>query len=52
VKKVQGFVVGLCQYIKSNKAKYVEIVSKEQKISPEAEEMLIAAIKEYKSTNR
>jgi len=46
VSKVAKFVSDLCQYIKANKPKYVEMVSTEKKISPEAEELLIAAIKE------
>jgi F-type H+-transporting ATPase subunit alpha len=47
---VQQFVVDLCQYIKANKAKYVEAVSQEKKISPESEELLIAAIQELKAS--
>jgi len=50
VSKVAKFVSDLCQYIKANKPKYVEMVSTEKKISPEAEELLIAAIKELKAT--
>jgi F-type H+-transporting ATPase subunit alpha len=50
VSGVKAFVRNLCQYIKSNKAGFVEIITNEKKISPEAEEMLIAAIKELKAS--
>jgi F-type H+-transporting ATPase subunit alpha len=49
VAEVKGFVRQLCQYIKSNKSQFVDIVSKEKKLSPEAEEMLVSAIKELKA---
>ena len=49
VSEVKSFVINLCKYLQSNKAKYVEILVNEKKLSPEAEEMLIAAIKELKS---
>jgi F-type H+-transporting ATPase subunit alpha len=49
VAEVKGFVRQLCQYIKSNKSQLVDIVSKEKKLSPEAEEMLVSAIKELKA---
>ena len=49
VSDVKGFVRKLCQYIKFNKPKYVEILTNEKKLSPEAEEMLLAAIKEVKA---
>jgi F-type H+-transporting ATPase subunit alpha len=49
---VKSFVRELCQYIKANKSKFVEILESEKKLSPEAEEMLVAAIKELKSTKK
>jgi F-type H+-transporting ATPase subunit alpha len=48
VVKVKGFVRKLCQYIKSNKSKFVEILEAEKKLSPEAEEILVSSIKEVK----
>lgn len=48
VVEVKGFVRKLCQYIKSNKSKFVEILEVEKKLSPEAEEILVASIKEVK----
>ena len=35
--------------IKSNKSKFTEILESEKKLSPEAEEILIASIKELKA---
>eukprot|EP00302_Diacronema_sp_CCMP2436_P007105 CAMPEP_0179910366 /NCGR_PEP_ID=MMETSP0982-20121206/45728_1 /TAXON_ID=483367 /ORGANISM="non described non described, Strain CCMP 2436" /LENGTH=502 /DNA_ID=CAMNT_0021811913 /DNA_START=85 /DNA_END=1593 /DNA_ORIENTATION=- len=49
VSDVKGFVRQLCQYINSNKSQFVDILSKEKKLSPEAEEMLVSAIKELKA---
>jgi len=49
VSDIKGFVRRLCQYIKSNKSKFIEILESEKKLSPEAEELLIASIKELKS---
>jgi F-type H+-transporting ATPase subunit alpha len=49
VSEVKGFVRQLCQYINSNKSQFVDILSKEKKLSPEAEEMLVTAIKELKA---
>nr|YP_007476303.1 ATP synthase CF1 subunit alpha [Diacronema lutheri]YP_009863824.1 ATP synthase subunit alpha [Pavlova sp. NIVA-4/92]AGE93801.1 ATP synthase CF1 subunit alpha [Diacronema lutheri]QKE31155.1 ATP synthase subunit alpha [Pavlova sp. NIVA-4/92] len=49
VRDVKGFVRRLCQYIKSNKSKFTEILESEKKLSPEAEEILIASIKELKA---
>jgi F-type H+-transporting ATPase subunit alpha len=48
VVEVKGFVRKLCQYIKSNKSKFVEILEAEKKLSPEAEEILVSSIKEVK----
>eukprot|EP00303_Exanthemachrysis_gayraliae_P003310 CAMPEP_0206002658 /NCGR_PEP_ID=MMETSP1464-20131121/2875_1 /ASSEMBLY_ACC=CAM_ASM_001124 /TAXON_ID=119497 /ORGANISM="Exanthemachrysis gayraliae, Strain RCC1523" /LENGTH=501 /DNA_ID=CAMNT_0053376009 /DNA_START=3000 /DNA_END=4505 /DNA_ORIENTATION=- len=50
VAEVSKFVVQLCQYVKTNKSKYVEIVGKEKKLTPEAEELLVEAIKELKAS--
>lgn len=50
VVEVKGFVRRLCQYIKSNKSKFVEALEAEKKLSPESEEMLVSAIKEVKAT--
>ena len=50
VSDVKGFVRRLCSYIKSNKSQYVDILSNEKKLSPEAEQMLVDAIKELKAT--
>lgn len=49
VAEIKGFVRNLCQYIKSNKSKFVEILEAEKKLSPEAEEILISSIKELKA---
>jgi F-type H+/Na+-transporting ATPase subunit alpha len=49
VADVKAFVRNLCKYLQSNKAKYVEALVNEKKLSPESEEMLIAAIKELKA---
>jgi F-type H+-transporting ATPase subunit alpha len=46
---VKSFVRKLCKYLQSNKAKYVEALINDKKLSPESEEMLIAAIKELKA---
>lgn len=46
---VKVFVRNLCKYLQSNKAKYVEALVNDKKLSPESEEMLIAAIKELKA---
>jgi F-type H+-transporting ATPase subunit alpha len=50
VADVKGFVSKLCQYMKANKPKYAEIISGEQKMSSEAEEILVASIKELKAS--
>jgi F-type H+-transporting ATPase subunit alpha len=49
VADVKVFVRNLCKYLQSNKAKYVESLINDKKLSPESEEMLIAAIKELKA---
>ncbi len=49
VSGVKKFVRDLCKYIKSNKSSFIDILVSEKKLSPEAEEMLIAAIKELKA---
>jgi F-type H+-transporting ATPase subunit alpha len=49
VADVKVFVRNLCKYLQSNKAKYVEALVNDKKLSPESEEMLIAAIKELKA---
>ena len=49
VADVKAFVRNLCKYLQSNKAKYVESLINDKKLSPESEEMLIAAIKELKA---
>lgn len=46
---VKAFVRNLCKYLQSNKAQYVESLVNDKKLSPESEEMLIAAIKELKA---
>jgi F-type H+/Na+-transporting ATPase subunit alpha len=50
VNDVKGFVRSLCQYIKTNKSKFVEALESEKKLSPESEQMLVSAIKELKAT--
>jgi F-type H+-transporting ATPase subunit alpha len=49
VADVKVFVRKLCKYLQSNKAQYVESLINDKKLSPESEEMLIAAIKELKA---
>jgi len=46
---VRSFLVGLRDYIKTNKPKFVEEVTSSKKFSQECEEMLKAAISEYKA---
>ena len=46
---VRSFLVGLRDYIKTNKPKFIEEVTSSKKFSPECEEMLKAAISEYKA---
>jgi F-type H+-transporting ATPase subunit alpha len=49
VGKVRAFLSGLRDYLKSNKPKFGEEVLSTKKFSPESEEMLKAAIGEYKA---
>jgi F-type H+-transporting ATPase subunit alpha len=48
--KASSFAQGLRDYLKTSKAKYVEIVSQEKKLTDEAESILKEAINEYKQT--
>lgn len=49
VNKVKGFVRSLCQYIKSNKSRFTEILESEKKLTQEAEDLLVSSIKELKA---
>ena len=49
VGQVRAFLSGLRDYLKSNKPKFGEEVLSSKKFSPESEEMLKAAIAEYKA---
>jgi len=49
VGQVRSYLVGLRSYIATNKTKFVEEVTSSKKFSPECEEMLKAAIAEYKA---
>ena len=50
VSQVRAFLVGLRQYITTQKPKFIEMVTTSKAFTPEAEEMLVAAITEYKET--
>ncbi len=50
VDKVTDFAAGLRDYIKTSKAKFVEIIGSEKKLTDEAESLLKAAIGEYQQT--
>ena len=49
VGQVRSFLTGLREYIKTNKASFCSDVTSSKKFGPEAEEMLKAAIAEYKA---
>jgi F-type H+-transporting ATPase subunit alpha len=49
VAQVRPFLVGLRDYLKTNKPQFSDMVLSSQKFSEEAEEMLKAAIEEYKA---
>ena len=49
VGQVRAFLSGLRDYLKTNKPKFSEMVNSSQKFSEEAEELLKAAIEEYKA---
>jgi len=49
VGQVRSYLVGLRSYIATNKPKFIEEVTSSKKFSPECEEMLKAAIAEYKA---
>jgi len=48
--KVTTFAKGLRDYLKTNKPKYVEILTNDKKVTDEAETLLKEAIKEYKQS--
>jgi F-type H+/Na+-transporting ATPase subunit alpha len=48
--KASAFAQGLRDYLKTSKAKYMEIVAQEKKLTDEAESILKEAINEYKQT--
>ena len=50
VDKVKDFLVGLREYISTSKPKYSEIVRATKAFTPEAEELVKQAIKEYTAT--
>lgn len=50
VSKVKDFLVGLREYIATAKPKYAEIVRSTKAFTPEAEELVKQAIKEYTAT--
>ena len=47
VEKVVDFAAGLREYLKTNKPKFVEIISTEKALSEEAETLLKDGIKEF-----
>lgn len=50
VEKVTSFTKGLRDYLKTSKAKYMELIRNEKKLGDEAEGLLKEAIAEYKKT--
>jgi len=50
VAQVRPFLIGLRQYVATQKASFVDMVSTSKAFTPEAEELLVSAITEYKET--